>query len=49
VSPDPAASAVVNRLRRVRRQQEAAHRWLRRLVPPLFTVVALVVFTPALA
>ncbi len=45
VSADPAASAVLARLRRARAQQEASHRWIRRLGPPLFAVVAVVVFT----
>jgi signal transduction histidine kinase len=44
MSPDPAASALAT-LRRARAQQETAHRWLRRLIPPLFVVVAAVVFT----
>jgi signal transduction histidine kinase len=45
VSADPAANVALATLRRARAQQEAAHRWMRRLVPPLFVVVALVVFT----
>ena len=32
-------------LRGARAQQEASHRWIRRLGPPLFVVVAVVVFT----
>src|SRR5690348_13844873 len=44
MSTDPAASALAT-LRRARAQQETAHRWLRRLVPPLFVVVAVAVFT----
>jgi signal transduction histidine kinase len=44
MSTDPAASALAT-LRRARAQQETAHRWLRRLVPPLFVVVAVTVFT----
>jgi signal transduction histidine kinase len=46
VSADPAAKVALAALRRARAQQEGAHRWLRRLVPPLFVVVAVVVFTP---
>ncbi len=45
MSSDPAASVALATLRRARAQQEAAHRWLRRLAPPLYAVVALVVFT----
>jgi signal transduction histidine kinase len=45
VSADSAANVALATLRRARAQQEAAHRWLRRLVPPLFVVVAVVVFT----
>lgn len=45
MSPDPAASATLATLRRARAQQEATHRWLRRLVPPLFAVVAVAVFS----
>jgi signal transduction histidine kinase len=46
VSADPAAKVALAALRRTRAQQEAALRWLRRLAPPLFVVVAVVVFTP---
>jgi signal transduction histidine kinase len=46
VSADPAAKVALATLRRARAQQEAAHRWLRRLTPPLFVVVAVIVFTP---
>jgi signal transduction histidine kinase len=45
VSADPATKVTLATLRRTRAQQEAAHRWMRRLVPPLFVVVAAVVFT----
>ena len=45
VSADPAAKAVLVTLRRARTQQEASQRWMRRLGPPLFAVVAVVVFT----
>jgi signal transduction histidine kinase len=45
VSADPAAKVALATLRRARAQQEAAHRWLRRLTPPLFVLVAVVVFT----
>ena len=45
MSSDPAASVALATLRRARAQQEATHRWLRRLVPPLFAVVALAVFS----
>ena len=45
MSSDPAASVALATLRRARAQQEATHRWLRRLVPPLFAVVAVVVFS----
>jgi signal transduction histidine kinase len=45
MSEDPAANVALAALRRARAQQEAAHRWLRRLTPPLFVVVAAVVFT----
>jgi signal transduction histidine kinase len=45
VSADPAAKVALATLRRARAQQEAAHRWLRRLAPPLLVVVAVVVFT----
>jgi signal transduction histidine kinase len=46
MSADPAAKVALAALRRTRAQQEAAHRWLRRLAPPLFLLVAVVVFTP---
>ena len=45
VSADPPANVALATLRRARAQQEAAHRWLRRLAPPLFVAVAAVVFT----
>jgi signal transduction histidine kinase len=45
MSADPAASAVLATLRRARAQQEASLRWIRRLGPPLFVVVTVVVFT----
>jgi signal transduction histidine kinase len=45
VSADPAAKVALGTLRRTRAQQEAAHRWMRRLAPPLFVVVAVAVFT----
>ena len=45
MSSDPAASVALATLRRARAQQEATHRWMRRLVPPLFVVVALAVFS----
>lgn len=45
MSADPAARVALATLRRTRAQQEAAQRWMRRLGPPLFAVVALVVFT----
>jgi signal transduction histidine kinase len=45
MSSDPAAGVALATLRRARAQQEATHRWLRLLVPPLFVVVAVVVFT----
>jgi signal transduction histidine kinase len=45
MSSDPAASVALATLRRARAQQEAALRWMRRLVPPLFVVVAVVVFS----
>jgi signal transduction histidine kinase len=45
MSSNPAASVALATLRRARAQQEATHRWLRRLVPPLFAVVAVVVFS----
>ena len=45
MSSDPAASVALATLRRARAQQEAALRWMRRLVPPLFVVVALAVFS----
>jgi signal transduction histidine kinase len=46
MSSDPAASVALATLRRARAQQEATHRWLRRLLPPLFVVVTVAVFTP---
>jgi signal transduction histidine kinase len=45
VSSDPAASGALATLRRTRAQREATHRWTRRLVPPLYAVVAVVVFS----
>ena len=45
VSADPPVNVALATLRRARTQQEAAHRWLRRLTAPLFVVVAAVVFT----
>ena len=45
MSSDPAASVALATLRRARAQQEATHRWMRRLVPPLFVVVAVAVFS----
>ena len=42
---DPAAGPTLATLRRARAQQEAAHRWMRRLAPPLFVVVAVAVFS----
>jgi len=45
MSADPAASAVLVALRRARAQQEAFHRWIRRLGPPLFVLVTVAVFT----
>jgi signal transduction histidine kinase len=45
MSADPAASSALARLRRARAQQETAHRWMRRVAPPLFAAVAVVVFT----
>ena len=45
VSTDPAGSPAIATLRRTRAQQEAAHRWMRRLAPPLFAVVVAVTFS----
>jgi signal transduction histidine kinase len=45
MSTEPAASVALATLRSARAQQEAALRWMRRLVPPLFVVVAVVVFS----
>jgi signal transduction histidine kinase len=45
MSSDPAASVALATLRRARAQQEQALRWMRRLAPPLFVVVAVVVFS----
>jgi signal transduction histidine kinase len=45
MSTEPAASPALATLRRARAQQEATHRWMRRLAPPLFAVVAVVVFS----
>src|SRR6202158_4832421 len=46
MSTDTAGSPDLATLRRVRAQQEAVIRWLRRLVPPVFVVVVAVTFTP---
>ena len=46
MSTDTAGSLALATLRRARAQQEAVIRWLRRLVPPVFVVVAAVTFTP---
>jgi signal transduction histidine kinase len=46
MSTDLAGSPALTTLRRARAQQEAALRWMRRLAPPLFVVVAAVTFTP---
>ena len=46
MSTDTAGSPALATLRRVRAQQEAVIRWLRRLVPPVFVVVVVVTFTP---
>jgi signal transduction histidine kinase len=45
MSSHPTASVALATLRRARAQQEATHRWMRRLVPPLFVVVAVAVFS----
>ncbi len=45
MSTDPAGSAALATLRKARAQQEAALRWVRRLVPPLFVVVVAVTFS----
>ena len=45
MSADPGASVALATLRRARAQQEAAQRWIRRLAPPLFALVALVVYS----
>jgi signal transduction histidine kinase len=45
MSADPAGSVALATLRRARAQQEAAQRWIRRLAPPLFALVALVVYS----
>jgi signal transduction histidine kinase len=45
MSTDTTGSPALATLRRVRAQQEAVIRWLRRLVPPVFVVVAAVTFT----
>ena len=45
MSADPAATPALATLRRARAQQEAAHKWLRRVIPPLFAVVVAVTFT----
>ena len=46
MSTDTAGSPALATLRRVRAQEEAVIRWLRRLVPPVFVVVVAVTFTP---
>src|SRR5258708_11921076 len=45
MSTEPAAIVALTTLRRARAQQEATHRWIRRLAPPLFVVVAVAVFS----
>jgi signal transduction histidine kinase len=45
MSAEPPASVALATLRRTRAQQEAALRWMRRLVPPLFALVAVVVLS----
>ena len=45
MSTDPAGSSALATLRMARAQQEAALRWLRRVVPPVFVVVVAVTFT----
>ncbi len=45
MSTDTTGRPALATLRRVRAQQEAVIRWLRRLVPPVFVVVAAVTFT----
>jgi signal transduction histidine kinase len=45
MSSDPAASDALATLRRARAQQEATHRWMHRLVPPLFVVVVAITFS----
>jgi signal transduction histidine kinase len=45
MSADPAAGRALATLRQARAEQEAAHKWLRRLIPPLFAVVVAVTFT----
>ena len=45
MSTDPARGPALATLRRARAQQEAALRWMRRLAPPLFVVVAAVTFS----
>jgi signal transduction histidine kinase len=45
MSADPEVGPALATLRRARAQQEAAHRWMGRLVPPIFAVVAVVVFS----
>ena len=45
MSADPAGGPALATLRRSRAQREAALRWIRRLAPPLFVVVAAVTFT----
>jgi signal transduction histidine kinase len=45
MSTDPASNPALATLRTARAQQEAALRWMRRLVPPLFVVVVAVTFS----
>jgi signal transduction histidine kinase len=45
MSADPAASHALATLRKARADQEAARKWLLRLIPPLFAVVVAVTFT----
>lgn len=45
MSTQSAGSPALATLRTARAQQEAAFRWLRRLVPPLFVVVVAVTFS----
>ena len=45
MSANPASSPALATLRSTRAQQETVLRWLRRLAPPLFVLVAVVTFT----